>query len=136
MIKYSALKSRLLLPPNTKLVLGSRGPIERMSKPRMLYSPPRNSRSKIGSTCVLTVRPDVIEPARGNRTDVRMVWRKNPDCLGPRLDELGVAAETGEVARKRQPPTGDREDRIVDGVEDEARHDLADRALAPLTNQQ
>jgi hypothetical protein len=36
----------------TTPVRGSRGPTLRMSKPRMLYSPPRNSFSKIGSAMV------------------------------------------------------------------------------------
>ena len=43
------LNSRLLLPPSTRPVTGSDGPMLRMSKPRTLYSPPRNSFSKIGS---------------------------------------------------------------------------------------
>ena len=58
------------------------------------------------------------------------------DRLGARLDEVGVAAETGEVARQRQAAAGVREDRVVDRVEHEARDDLADRPLAALPDQQ
>jgi hypothetical protein len=47
-MRYSAFPRRLLLPPMTRPVAGSRGPTLRMSKPRMLYSPPRNSFSKMG----------------------------------------------------------------------------------------
>ena len=48
-IDCSTLNSRLLLPPSTRPVIGSVGPMLRMSNPRTLYSPPRNSFSKIGS---------------------------------------------------------------------------------------
>src|SRR5262245_42009698 len=53
LIRYSTLKSRLLLPPMTRPVRGSRGPTVRRSNPRMLYSPPRYRVSKIGSVTVL-----------------------------------------------------------------------------------
>ena len=49
-----SLKEPLVLPskfPNLP-VNGSAGPIERISKPRTLYSPPRKSLSKIGRTLV------------------------------------------------------------------------------------
>ena len=67
----------------------------------MLYSPPRKSRSKIGSTCVLAIGRMYSTCAR-KPNEVRLVWRKNADGLGARLDEVGVAAQAGEVARERQ----------------------------------
>src|SRR5437868_4331775 len=46
----STLNNKLLLPPSTRPVFRSDGPIERRSNPRMLYSPPRNNFSKIGNS--------------------------------------------------------------------------------------
>src|SRR5712691_12216140 len=49
MLKFcSTLKSRSLLPPSTRPVPGSWGPMLRMSYPRTEYSPPRKIFWKIG----------------------------------------------------------------------------------------
>ncbi len=55
-----------------------------------------------------------------------------PDALDHRLVEVRVAAEPGQVDRRREALAGRREDRLVDRVVDEARRDLADDALAAL----
>jgi hypothetical protein len=68
------LNSRLLLPPSTITDPGTVGPTERMSKPRMLYSPPRNSRSKMGSVDVSPIALMYSAAAR-NPNDVRDVCR-------------------------------------------------------------
>ena len=61
-IRYSALNSRLLLPPSTRPVSGSRGPIERMSKPRMRVLAAQEQRfDDRQDTCVLAIRPDVFD---------------------------------------------------------------------------
>ena len=107
---------------------GTVGPIERMSKPRTLYSPPRNRRSKIGSD-VRAARPArCTRPARAGRTRSATGVAHEQDAFDPRLVELRVAAQHRQVDRRRQPLAGVREDRVVHGVVDEARHDLADRA--------
>ena len=51
-MRYSALNSRLLLPPICTPDTGSRGDTERKSNPRMLYSPPRKIFWKIGNATV------------------------------------------------------------------------------------
>src|SRR5438128_1135689 len=74
-MRYSALKSMLLLPPTGTFDVSSLGETERISKPRMLYSPPRKILLKIGSTCVcpygVMYSPDTRKP-----NDVRFVCGK------------------------------------------------------------
>ena len=91
----------------------------RMSKPRTLYSPPRNSFSKIGSS---------FEPvnewmysacaAHAERQPVGLL--EEPHALDHRLVEVGVAAEAGEVDRRGEALAAGREDRLVDRVVDVA----------------
>jgi hypothetical protein len=69
-MRYSALNSRLLLPPSTTNDPGTLGPMDRMSKPRTLYSPPRNNRSKTGRKSVLPSGEMYSANAR-NPTEVR-----------------------------------------------------------------
>ena len=90
-----------------------------MSKPRTLYSPPRNSFSKIGSS---------FEPLNGwmystcaaHAERHPVVLLQIPDALEHRLVEVGVAAEAGEIDRRGEALAGGREDRLVDRVVDDA----------------
>ena len=131
----STLNSRLLLPPSTRPVIGSVGPIVRMSKPRTLYSPPRNSFSKIGSWKVPPIGlMNSSCPREAERHPA--VLPPEVDALEHRLVEVRVAAEAGQVDRGREPLAGGREDRLIDGVVDDARRDLADDALAADADEQ
>ena len=93
---YSALNNRLLFPPRTTSEPGTVGPIDRMSYPRTLYSPPSNNRSKIGSALGASGRRDVLklrpEADGGSR---RMA--KEPDPFQAGFDEIRVAAEHRQV---------------------------------------
>ena len=75
---YSALNSRLLLPPSTIGDPGTVGPIERMSKPRTLYSPPRNRRSKIGSAGVQTSAGGTTTQDELPTGAMYSAWARNP----------------------------------------------------------
>ena len=99
---YSALNSRLLFPPSTRTDPGTRGPIDRMSKPRTLYSPPRNNVSKIGRTrrCDRRYGADVLDLCAEAERDTRR-WRKNEDASPRGLMKLRVAAEHRKVDRRR-----------------------------------
>ena len=81
------------------------------------------------------VRPDVFD-LRAIADRHAAVERLELRVLEPRLQEVGVAADAGEVDRGGEALARVREDRVVDRVVDEARRDLADRALAALTQQQ
>ena len=106
-----------------------------MSKPRTVYSPPRNSFSKIGSVVVSrTGAMNCNCPRTPN--EVRDVCRQNLIASDGRLVELRVAAEHRQVDRQREPLAGVREDRVVDRVVHEARDHLAHRAAAARANQQ
>ena len=95
-MRYSALNSRLLLPPRTTNDPGTLGPMDRMSKPRTLYSPPRNNRSKTGRNSVRAKRRDVLgqgaEPDRGPRQVA-----EEENRLASRLVELCVAAKNRQI---------------------------------------
>src|SRR6185503_20548195 len=81
------------------------------------------------------VRCDVLElHASAERAPRRM--RVIPDALEGRLPIAGVAAESSEVRRQRQTLPCAREDGIVDGVEDVAWGDLADRPVPLRSNQE
>ena len=107
----------------------------RMSKPRTLYSPPRNSFSKIGSS-VEPVKAWMYSTCAAHAERHPAVLLQEPDAFERRLEEVGVAAEPGEIDRRREAPAGGREDRLVDRVVDEARRDLADDPLAVRADQQ
>ena len=103
----STLKSRLLLPPSTRPVTGSDGPMLRMSKPRTVYSPPRNSFSKIGSGS----EPSnwwMYSTWRANAERHARVLLPEIHALERRLVEADVAAKPGQIERrvKRRPDVG------------------------------
>ena len=109
----STLNSRLLLPPSTRPVVRSDGPMVRRSKPRTLYSPPRKSFSKIGSSrSVERFRMYSSWPRNAERHAVVLLEERHR--LDRRLDELGVAAETGEVDRQPEALAGGRKNRLID----------------------
>ena len=100
----------------------------RTSKPRTLYSPPWTSRSNSGSGSELPQAPDVLGLERGSRTTSGVVCCRNCTYSNRGLKNLVLPPSPGQVDRRREAPAGVREDRVVDGVVHEARHDLADRA--------
>ncbi len=136
MLKFcSMLNSRLLLPPSTRPVPGSCGPMVRMSNPRTEYSPPRKSFWKIGSSFEPSMEW-MYSPWARMPSDMPRVLTPVPDPLERGLVEVGVAAQAGEVDRGRVADALVGEDRLVDRVVHEARRDLADDALAVRADQQ
>lgn len=101
----------------------------------MVYSPPRYSVSVIGSVVVAAYRPDVFD-LRAETGRQAPVQRLEARELESRLDEVGVATDAGEIDRARQARARVGEDRVVDGVMEEARDDLADSALPAFAEQQ
>src|SRR5580765_5882981 len=72
----STLKRRLLLPPRTRPVLRSEGPMVRRSYPRTEYSPTRNSFSKIGRSRLLD-RLRMYSSCPRTPNDMRLFSLKN-----------------------------------------------------------
>ena len=116
----SRLKSRLLLPPSTRPVTGSDGPMR---------ADVESADAVFAAEEQLLEDRQCVEP--GERVDVfdlrahaerqRGVLLPEPHALEHRLVEVGVAAEAGEIDGRREALALGREDRLVDRVVDEAR---------------
>src|SRR5215218_7961613 len=106
-IRYSAFSSTLLLPPSCTPESSSRGDMERMSKPRMLYSPPRKIFWKIGSVVVLPYGR-MYSVATRKPNDVRFVWGmyQIPSTRGLRKLVLPPSPATSIDTVYRRPLVG------------------------------
>ena len=136
-IRYSALNSRLLLPPICT-------PDDRVAR--------RDRPDVEPADAVFAAEEDLLED-RERRACGRTAGCIRPRARKPNDVRCGLAACTrsprpaacmnfvlpprpGDVERQREAPAGRREDRVVDRVVDVARSDLADRPLAAFADQQ
>src|SRR5262245_15126843 len=94
-IRYSALNSRLLLPPRTTNDPGTLGPIDRMSNPRTLYSPPRNNRSKTGNTASQGGVEQIAALALWPTGEMYSIFPRNPIDVLDRWRKKKIASPLG-----------------------------------------
>ena len=130
LIRYSALNSRLLLPPRTM-------PGRRVARPdgadveaadavfAAEIQPLVNRQHRVCCRTAGCTRAGA-EAERGPAVE-----RDVPDAFDARVDEVGVAAEPGDVERQRVARAAGREDRLVDRVVDPARRILLIVRLPP-----
>ena len=135
---YSALSSRLLLPPMTRplppttlpaasKMSGSFGPMVRMSNPRRLKLSPHRQQLEDRQPLGGSQRRDVLATRPHPERQTRGVAQE-PHPLERRLVEMRVAAQTGgQLERRRVPAAGHRKDRMIHRVVHEGRRDRADR---------
>ena len=91
------------MPPSTRPELMSRGPmradVEAADAVLAAQEQLLEDRQLLG----VAVGLDVLAPGRGKPSDIRGVLAAEADAFERRLEEVGVAAEAGEVDRRRQP---------------------------------